>query len=49
MKDGNLSIKSTKQMKTQVDTTQRKNKTKQSTKNKETILCKEDPWLQNVN
>jgi hypothetical protein len=31
-KMGNLSIKSTMQMRTQVDTTQRKNKSKQSTK-----------------
>jgi hypothetical protein len=32
IKDRNPSIKSTKQMRTQVDTTQRKNKSKQSTK-----------------
>jgi hypothetical protein len=34
IKDGIPSIKSTKQMRVQVDTTQRKNKNKQSTKNK---------------
>jgi hypothetical protein len=32
IKDGNPSIKSARQMKTQVDTTQRKNKRKQSAK-----------------
>ncbi len=35
IKDKNPSIKSTKQMKARVDTTQRKNKSKQSMKNKE--------------
>jgi len=34
IKDGILSIKSTRQMKAQVNTTQRKNKSKQSTKKK---------------
>jgi hypothetical protein len=34
IKDGIPSIKSTRQMRTQVDTTKRKNKSKQSTKNK---------------
>jgi hypothetical protein len=41
MKDKNPSIKSTRQMRAQVDTTQRKNESKQSMKNKEKkTLCK---------
>jgi hypothetical protein len=39
IKDGIPSIKSTRQMKVQVDTTQRKNKSKQSTKNKKKIYA----------
>jgi hypothetical protein len=39
LKEGNPSIKSTRQMTTQVNTTQRKNKNKQSTK----IRFKKDP------
>jgi hypothetical protein len=35
IKDVNPSIKSTRQMRAQIDTTQRKNKSKQSTKNNE--------------
>jgi len=35
IKDKNPSIKSTRQMRTLIDTTQRKNENKQSTKNKE--------------
>jgi hypothetical protein len=35
IKDGNSSIKSTWQMKARIDTTQRKNESKKSTKNKE--------------
>ncbi len=42
-------MKSTRQMRAQVDTTQRKNKNKQSTKNKEKTLCKWSPWLLNDN
>jgi hypothetical protein len=43
IKDGNPFIKSTRQMRTQVDTTQRKKKQKQSiNKNQIKILCKED-------
>ncbi len=49
IKDGNPSIKSTRQMKARVDTTQRKNnESQQSTKNKENkTLCKYDPRLRN--
>jgi hypothetical protein len=43
-KDGSPSIKSTRQMRTQVDTTQRKNKSKQSTKKQVKIIWKEDSW-----
>jgi hypothetical protein len=49
LNNGNPSIKSTRQMKAQVNTTERrKNESQQSTKNKEKkILCKYDPRLQN--
>jgi hypothetical protein len=41
IKDDNLSIKSTRQMRAQVDTTPKKNESKQSTRNKEKkTLCK---------
>jgi hypothetical protein len=40
IKDENPSIKSTRQMRAHVDITQRKNKSKPSTKNKEKNLCK---------
>ncbi len=51
IKEGNPSYKSIKQMKAQVDTTQRKkNENQQSMKNKEKeTLCKYDPRLQNDN
>jgi hypothetical protein len=48
-KDGNPSIKSTRQMRTQENTTQRKNKSKQSTKNQVKTLCKEDLLPRNDN
>jgi hypothetical protein len=44
----NPSIKSTRQMRTQVDTTQRKNKSKQSTKYQVKTLCKEGHSLSGV-
>jgi hypothetical protein len=40
IKDGNQCIKSTRQMKAQVDTTPKKKKSKQSTKKRVKILCK---------
>jgi hypothetical protein len=51
LNNSNPSIKSTRQMKAQVNTTERrKNESQQSTKNKENkILCKYDPRLQNDN
>jgi hypothetical protein len=47
IKDGNPSIKNARQMRAQVDTIQRKNKSKQLAKNHVKTLCKEDPWLRN--
>ncbi len=43
-KVGSPSIKSRRQMRTQVNTTQRKNKAKKSTKNQVKTICKEDSW-----
>jgi hypothetical protein len=40
IKDGNPSIKSTREMRARVNTTQRKNESKQLTKNKEKTLRK---------
>jgi len=49
IKDMNPSIKCTRQMRAQVDTTQRKKKQTINQKKKEKTLCKWDPWLLNDN
>ncbi len=36
-------------MRARVNKSQKQNETKQSMKNKEKILCKQDSWLQNDN